>query len=610
MTVIFNSDDSDTEGGLGNIERVVMRPPGHSGKAKRGHLCFDASFETGNLGRVDFITENEYDLFIRPDTCNPRYGLSPVVKSSSRPRWQRLPKENVYYYVSPEHSNAFVLSFAFAFDIEDGEHYSFALSYPYSYSRCMEVLHNLAKEKPGICQLESLTKTIQDRDLPCITITEEFIQNTEEDHTEQETNTPELPNKNSTTQTNSTSNEENSGEFKRVVIIMGRSHPGDSPVSFVIQGFLNFLVSDHQIAKELRQKIIFKILPMMNPDGVYLGNSRCNLLGADLNRCWSLASKHIPTINATKSLIMDFYKTDRLDFVLDLHASSNLMGCFIQGNSYDSVYRFEHPEKEGTARRYLCKEIGEKNQHLLSGVLNVWNYRKFQFTHNINPVLQRGRLFNAWTTISKGTLGQFQNFQDLQTGFSMLRLQELSKQREMYSSLESFSSNDSRDREGSSGSESSCSDEGEMRRGKKVKRKRKKRKDKKEFNYEELVEFTKMSFRRKVLENETSDEGIKVVGHNIFPSSRLSIHEDNFIPPSCIVNLNESLPKTPCSPDPVERLLSIERIRLRTSSMESPPLKSLRSSPIVIGGGGVISSRWKKGEKSVSETNLGMTSIY
>ena len=42
-----DSDDSDTEGGLGNVERVVMRPPGHSGKAKRGHLCFDSSFETG-----------------------------------------------------------------------------------------------------------------------------------------------------------------------------------------------------------------------------------------------------------------------------------------------------------------------------------------------------------------------------------------------------------------------------------------------------------------------------------------------------------------------------------------------------------------------------------
>jgi len=28
---------------------------------------------TGNLGRVDYITEHEYDLFIRPDTCNPRF---------------------------------------------------------------------------------------------------------------------------------------------------------------------------------------------------------------------------------------------------------------------------------------------------------------------------------------------------------------------------------------------------------------------------------------------------------------------------------------------------------------------------------------------------------
>lgn len=26
-----------------------MRPAGHSGKAKKGHLCFDASFETGKI---------------------------------------------------------------------------------------------------------------------------------------------------------------------------------------------------------------------------------------------------------------------------------------------------------------------------------------------------------------------------------------------------------------------------------------------------------------------------------------------------------------------------------------------------------------------------------
>ena len=90
--MLADSDDSDNEGGLGNVERIVMRPPGHSGKAKKGHLCFDAIYEAGgihpssknnfdmiqifnpgNLGRVDFINEFEYDLFVRPDTCNPRY---------------------------------------------------------------------------------------------------------------------------------------------------------------------------------------------------------------------------------------------------------------------------------------------------------------------------------------------------------------------------------------------------------------------------------------------------------------------------------------------------------------------------------------------------------
>jgi len=39
------------------------------------HITFSyiQSLSAGNLGRVDYISEFEYDLFIRPDTCNPRY---------------------------------------------------------------------------------------------------------------------------------------------------------------------------------------------------------------------------------------------------------------------------------------------------------------------------------------------------------------------------------------------------------------------------------------------------------------------------------------------------------------------------------------------------------
>ena len=42
-----SSDDSDSDSRVKNVCRLVMRPTGHSGKALRGHLLFDASFESG-----------------------------------------------------------------------------------------------------------------------------------------------------------------------------------------------------------------------------------------------------------------------------------------------------------------------------------------------------------------------------------------------------------------------------------------------------------------------------------------------------------------------------------------------------------------------------------
>jgi len=45
--------------------------------------------------------------------------MSPMVKSTSRPVWQRTPAKNVFYYRCPDHKKNYVMSFAFAFDKEE-----------------------------------------------------------------------------------------------------------------------------------------------------------------------------------------------------------------------------------------------------------------------------------------------------------------------------------------------------------------------------------------------------------------------------------------------------------------------------------------------------------
>jgi murein tripeptide amidase MpaA len=52
----------------------------------------------------------------------------------------------------------------------------------------------------------------------------------------------------------------------------------------MIEGFISFLCGDSKMAAFLRRHIIFKIVPMLNPDGVVLGNFRTGLSGKDFNR--------------------------------------------------------------------------------------------------------------------------------------------------------------------------------------------------------------------------------------------------------------------------------------------------------------------------------------
>jgi predicted deacylase len=112
-----------------------------------------------------------------------------------------------------------------------------------------------------------------------------------------------------------------------VVVVTARVHPGETVGSFMAEGLLAWLVSNDESANELRRRCVIKLVPMLNPDGVIVGNYRTSLAGVDLNRKWNQPDPSIyPTISAAKSLI------HKAVAFIDLHGHSKKEGFFMYGN--------------------------------------------------------------------------------------------------------------------------------------------------------------------------------------------------------------------------------------------------------------------------------------
>ena len=108
--------------------------------------------------------------------------------------------------------------------------------------------------------------------------------------------------------------------------------------SHVMNGILKFLCSDDPRAKLCRKIFVFKIVPIINVDGVYRGFQRCDTNGVNLNRLYLNPNLgDAPQIYAIKELIKDLHKEDRERFYcyLDLHGHATKRGCFFYGNHMD-----------------------------------------------------------------------------------------------------------------------------------------------------------------------------------------------------------------------------------------------------------------------------------
>ena len=71
------------------------------------------------------------------------------------------------------------------------------------------------------------------------------------------------------------------------MLITGRAHAGETHSSFIMRNMINDLTWQGDQYEYLLNNFIIKFIPMINVDGVVIGNSRSSLIGLDLNRRWT-----------------------------------------------------------------------------------------------------------------------------------------------------------------------------------------------------------------------------------------------------------------------------------------------------------------------------------
>ncbi|KAL6756575.1 hypothetical protein V8C86DRAFT_2645415, partial [Haematococcus lacustris] len=103
---------------------------------------------------------------------------------------------------------------------------------------------------------------------------------------------------------------------------------------WIMQGILDFLTSAAPEAALLRSSFVFKIIPMLNTDGVINGSYRCSLAGCDLNRTWERPVRWLqPTVFHTKRLMQALAASpaSRLALYIDIHGHSTKEDVFFYG---------------------------------------------------------------------------------------------------------------------------------------------------------------------------------------------------------------------------------------------------------------------------------------
>ncbi|XP_030845619.1 uncharacterized protein LOC582973 isoform X1 [Strongylocentrotus purpuratus] len=317
-------------------------------------LIFESRFESGNLMKAIQVSELEYELELRYDLYthkhtqwfyfrfnntrrNVRYrftitnfmksgslynsGMRPLMYSECNAQtkgigWRRVGDDIKYYKndVKLKHikrrrkdvkgDRNFYYSLTWTFTVpHDNDTCYFAHCYPYTYSDLQDYLQNLTNDRvrSKYCKQRILCRSLAGNVVYVLTIT-------------------------------SPSLNPDDAKVKKAVVVTSRVHPGETNASWMMKGFLDYLTSEMPDAKLLRDLFVFKIVPMLNPDGVIVGNYRCSLAGRDLNRNYKTILKDsFPSVTHTKAMVKKLMEEREVVVYCDLHGHSRKQNVFIYG---------------------------------------------------------------------------------------------------------------------------------------------------------------------------------------------------------------------------------------------------------------------------------------
>jgi hypothetical protein len=138
---------------------------------------------------------------------------------------------------------------------------------------------------------------------------------------------------------------------------------------------------------------VFKIIPMVNPDGVIVGNYRTNMAGNDLNRKYHAPDSRLhPTVCAIKKIVHNIcypeneeetegpLDDDKVFAFIDMHGHSRKKNVFVYGPYYplhnDKYFRMRVlpkliSEETSKFRYFSCKFKIERSKEKAARIV-LW----------------------------------------------------------------------------------------------------------------------------------------------------------------------------------------------------------------------------------------------